>query len=116
MPHIGKQPGLEYARALFGVIEALSAKNREMGVTELSNELCWSTSKIFRIVHTLYLLGYLKKNPSTRKYRLGVKFWDLGCASISGLGVKEVAHPFLEFFSIASRILWWLGDREPIGH
>ena len=87
---------LDYVQDLFLVFETMAQSRQVFGITELAQRLGWSTSKTFRIIATLDAIGYLRKDPHSRKYRLGIRFWELGCAAVDSLDLREVARPFLE--------------------
>jgi IclR family pca regulon transcriptional regulator len=44
----------------------------------------------------LEALGYLQRDPATRRYRPGLKVLQLGFTALSGLEVGQVARPYLE--------------------
>jgi IclR family pca regulon transcriptional regulator len=56
-------------------------------------------STAYRFVHTLEQLGYLVRDPETRRYRPGVKVLRLGFTALSGLGLRQIAQPYLKALS-----------------
>jgi DNA-binding IclR family transcriptional regulator len=79
-----------------GVLEAVSAANGPVGITELSRQLGLAKGSIARMVATLVQLNYLVRNPETRKYQLGLKLWELGSKSVTRLDIRGVARPVME--------------------
>lgn len=79
-----------------GVLEAVSAINGPVGITELSRRLGLAKGSISRLVATLVKLNYLVRDPETRKYQLGLKLWELGSKSITRLDIRGVARPVME--------------------
>jgi len=59
------------------VFERFVFHPRPHGVTELANDLHMSKNKIFRIIHTLKMFGYLQKREYSEMYELGPKIWEL---------------------------------------
>jgi len=79
-----------------GVLEAVAAANGPIGITELSRQLGLAKGSIARMVATLVQLRYLVRDPETRKYRLGLKLWELGSKSITKLDIRGIARPVME--------------------
>jgi IclR family KDG regulon transcriptional repressor len=80
------------------VLEAYSSDRQELSTIELSRLLAMDKSSVSRIVLTLQHHGYLNRNPSTGKYRLGAKLVDLGNQVLDRydqLDLGEVASPYL---------------------
>lgn len=81
------------------VLEEFSARERELGVTELAKRLGLNKSTCFGILHTLQSNGYLEQNPDTGKYCLGLKLFELGQTYEAGLELRNIAKPYLENLS-----------------
>lgn len=77
------------------VLNSFSTHNPEKGITQLSNELNLAKSTISRLIKTLHLYGYVKKDEQTRKYSLGTKILSLYGSFMSKLEIVKEAHPFL---------------------
>ncbi len=79
-----------------GVLEVISAANGPVGITDLSRQLGLAKGSIARLVATLVQMNYLVRDPETRKYRLGLKLWELGSKSVTGRGILNIARPVME--------------------
>ncbi|MFQ5566633.1 MAG: IclR family transcriptional regulator [Paracoccaceae bacterium] len=79
-----------------GVLEAVSAANGPVGISELSRQLGLAKGSVARLVTTLARMNFLVRDPETRKYQLGLKLWELGSKSITGLDIRSVARPVME--------------------
>jgi len=66
-----------------------------LSLTQIVEILNLNKSTAYRVLSTLEGLNYVERDPNTRLYRPGLKVLRLGFAAISGLEVREVAHPFL---------------------
>lgn len=86
------------ARGL-AVLSRFDQGTRELSLTEIAASTGLSKSTAFRLVRTLEEAGYLARHSETRRYRPGLKVLELGFTALSNLGIREVAHPFLERLS-----------------
>ncbi len=68
----------------------------ERSVGELSKGLDMFPSKVSRMLGTLESEGFFEKNPGSRKYRLGIKFFELGMIYASNFPYRKVVRPHLE--------------------
>lgn len=60
------------------VLEAFISHDSELGVLELSRMLDLDKSVIHRILTTLVRRRFLEQDPETRRYRVGLRAWELG--------------------------------------
>ncbi len=60
------------------VLEAFLEPGGEMGVLELSRQLELDKSVIHRILSTLVRRRFLEQDPVSRRYRVGLRAWELG--------------------------------------
>ena len=81
-------------RAL-AVLEALRGESPSLGLTDLATRLCLPKSTAHRLLFTLSTAGFLARTPEG-KYRLGLRLWELGCAAVHGLSVRDAARPIME--------------------
>lgn len=56
-----------------------------------------------RTLRSLEALGYIVQDETTRRYRVGIRALDLTQACVAGLGVPDVASPFLEELAESTR-------------
>jgi DNA-binding IclR family transcriptional regulator len=85
------------------VLDHFHGNDIEYSVKELTNKLNISSTVIFRLVNTLVESGYLTKNISTGKYRLGLNAYKLGLYANPNLRLQQVARPFLEKIAQVTR-------------
>lgn len=79
----------------FDILELLD-KRREMGVTEIGEELEMDKSTVYRLISTLKEKGYVVKNPSNNKYSNSFKLFEMGNNAVERLGLRRQAQPYLE--------------------
>ncbi|HET6608376.1 MAG TPA: IclR family transcriptional regulator [Rhodopila sp.] len=69
---------------------------QDWSLTELTTELGQSKATVFRILHTLEEFGYVKKDPVTARYSLGLRFHTLGSAAVWQEQLRWQALPPLQ--------------------
>ncbi|MDA8020738.1 MAG: IclR family transcriptional regulator [Thermoanaerobaculia bacterium] len=79
--------------SLFGTSES------EMTLQQIVTASGLSKSTAFRILSTLEHEGYLVRDEDTLRYRPGLAVLRLGFTALSGLGIRETAHPHLRRLS-----------------
>uniref|UniRef100_A0A9E8CS50 Helix-turn-helix domain-containing protein n=1 Tax=Bosea sp. NBC_00436 TaxID=2969620 RepID=A0A9E8CS50_9HYPH len=93
----------EKANALFvgslerglAVLEAVATERRDVGVTEIAAKTGLDKSAAQRFAFTLQSLGYLEKNPSTRRFRLSRRVLGLAHSYLRSDPLIELATPYL---------------------
>jgi len=61
------------------ILDLFSLNRKELSISDISKELNFSKSSVYYILKTLELENFIQKNNSTNsKYRLGIKFLELG--------------------------------------
>lgn len=90
-----KESSQTLARGL-KLLQAVADGGEGVAVRELARAAALPRSIVQRLLHTLEVEGFLEKHPSQVGYRLTIKLWGLGCASIRRLSVRDVARPHLE--------------------
>lgn len=68
----------------------------ERSVTEISKALEMLPSKVSRMIRTLENEGFFEKNSENGKYRLGIRFFELGMAYVFNFPLRKVLRPHLE--------------------
>ncbi|MEA4816555.1 MAG: IclR family transcriptional regulator [Lachnospiraceae bacterium] len=76
-------------------------KIKEMGISEISECMGLSKSTVFGLVNTLVNYGYLEQDSENKKYKLGIKLFELGCTVEKRLDLRNEARPFCEKISKA---------------
>ena len=77
------------------VVETLAAHRSGATVTALAAELSLPKSSVFRVLHTLLELGYVRQDPETERYSLGTRFLHLAASVERGSDLRTLAHPLL---------------------
>jgi len=81
------------------VLEAFSTELPSLSMTEIADHAGLSKSTAFRVAHTLEQLGYLRRDPDTKRYRPGLKVLRLGFSTLNSLEMGQIAQPYLKALS-----------------
>lgn len=82
-----------------GVLEVFSRESPSLSMTEIAERAGLTKSTAFRVAHTLEELGYLRRDPETKRYRPGIKVLRLGFSAFNSLEMGQVAQPYLKALS-----------------
>ncbi|GGB31897.1 helix-turn-helix domain-containing protein [Virgibacillus dakarensis] len=85
-------------RAIY-ILEKLKENPNGLGITELSVTLGVSKSTVHRLLMSLFKAGFVKQDPLTDKYQLGLKCLELGDVVSENLDVRKNASPLLNELS-----------------
>lgn len=77
------------------VLYAFGSDNRTLGLTEIAAATGLGMSAAQRFVHTWQRLGYLKRDPHSRRYALAPKLLDFSFVYQRSSGLVEIAMPHL---------------------
>jgi DNA-binding IclR family transcriptional regulator len=85
------------------MVEALAGSRNPRGVSDLAEELGLTKSNVHRVLKTLVAAGYVTQIPSTGRYKLSLKLWELGSKLIARLDLKREALDVMERLSDLTR-------------
>lgn len=74
-------------------------ESEELGITELAMEIGVSKTVAARLVSSLESFGYLRQNPNTKKYRLGLKLVYLSSLVKDRKELIQLINPYLRKLS-----------------
>ncbi|CAO3410558.1 IclR family transcriptional regulator [Azospirillum largimobile] len=104
-----------FVTALARGLELLRAFRRNesmLGNLELAQRTGLPKPTVSRLTYTLAKLGYLAYDQNTGKYRLGTSVLALGYASLSGMGIRQVARPLMQELAEQTGLAVALGGRD----
>jgi DNA-binding IclR family transcriptional regulator len=105
---------VQAVRHCLELIDVLAQHDQARGVTELGAELHLAKSTVYRMLQTLVGHGYAVQEPASGRYRLGLKFLELGAVVLNGLSIRTIAQPHLQALMERTRETVQLGLLE--GH
>jgi len=94
MRHLAESPSVAVERALT-ILEMAAHHPHGMTNAEISRELEIPKSSASYILRTLESRRYLRRDPASGRYRLGLQVLSLSRGSLTGLDVREVALPLM---------------------
>src|SRR5258706_6650419 len=77
------------------LLEALVRSGQPRRLTELSRELGLTKPNVYRLLSTLSVLGYVKKDPLNSLYSPTLKLWEMGSMLVRDVDLVSVAGPRL---------------------
>ncbi|MDW3646757.1 MAG: IclR family transcriptional regulator [Bacteroidia bacterium] len=86
----------------FAILEYFTVQKPEWGVTELAEAIGSNKSTVYRFLSDMGKLGILYKDPSTEKYSLGLKLFELGNRVHLQTAFVDNTHP--ELIKVAGSI------------
>jgi len=93
---MGAKDSSKAAQYIINILSSFSEDIEEIGVNETSKKLGIYPSSAQRLFTGLKEGGILEQNPKTRKYRLGLKMFEMGLLFGHHLGIRRIARPHLE--------------------
>lgn len=67
----------------------------ELSLTQISADLAINKSTAYRLLAAMQKFYLIERNPLNEKYRLGLKFHELGARSLHSRSLQSEARPFL---------------------
>ncbi len=77
------------------LLEALVRSGQPRRLTELARQLGLTKPNVYRLLSTLTVLGYVKKDPDTSLYSPTLKLWEMGSLLVRDVDLVSVAGPHL---------------------
>jgi DNA-binding IclR family transcriptional regulator len=81
-------------RAL-AIMDVLAEAAVPMAITDLAEKVQLNISTVHRLLSTLAINGYVEQDKSSH-YKLGLKLFAMGKASLYAQDLQTISHPFLE--------------------
>lgn len=81
------------------IMDLFTGSLEELGITEIAGMMGLGKSTVYGLVNTLLVNNYLEQNPENKRYRLGLKLFELGSIVQERMDVREIARPYLKKLS-----------------
>jgi DNA-binding IclR family transcriptional regulator len=88
--------GAQVVDRVVDILETFATVGPELGVSDVSRALGLKKATAHRLLASLLRRGLVAQDPATRRYRLGMKLWELGSLATSQLDWVDRVKPFLQ--------------------
>ncbi|MEW5814282.1 MAG: IclR family transcriptional regulator [Spirochaetota bacterium] len=78
------------------LLEIIEQETYPVTLNTLWQKLKWDKATILRMCNTLERRGYIRRDPSTKRYSLGLKIFGLYESIKKNIDVQRMARPYLE--------------------
>jgi len=96
------------------ILSLFSNRCPALGVTEISRKIELSKGTVHGLIRTLLRQGFLQQDVATRKYRLGLKIYELGMILAGTLEINQKAagpvNQLVKTTQLVCRVAIWDGD------
>ncbi|MGH3343189.1 MAG: IclR family transcriptional regulator [Carbonactinosporaceae bacterium] len=98
------------------VLEAFSADRPEWSLSELGAHLGLASPGLYRILRNLEARGYVRQDAGSRRYRLGLKSWEVAAVALDGFALQHAARPWLHALteSTGEQATLWIYDKGEV--
>jgi DNA-binding IclR family transcriptional regulator len=90
-----RQNSVQSLNRALDLLEAFPRLGPEVGLTTVANYLGLNKATAYRLLSTLETRGYIERSPYNRRYRLGVRMFELGSYYKDQINVRRMALPYL---------------------
>jgi len=94
--------GAQVVDRVVDILETFATVGPELGVSDVSRALGLKKATAHRLLASLLRRGLVAQDPVTRRYRLGMKLWELGSLATSQLDWVDRVKPFLQHLTDVS--------------
>lgn len=91
------------------ILDCFSLQNRELSLTDIVQRTGLNKTTVKRIVHNLTARNYLHQDPQTRRYRLGIRLFEMGGIVYSSFSLRKAAEPHLTRLRDATGLTIFMG-------
>ncbi len=93
---------VEAADRVLRVLEAFTPQERDLSLSQIAERVRLPKSSAHRLLATLIGHGFVERDQGTRRYRLGIRLFEIGSTAIHERGLHSAAHPVLEQLSFTT--------------
>src|SRR5436190_1354520 len=93
---------VESADRVLRLLECFAPNERDVTLGEIAARVRLPKSSVHRLLGTLIAHSLVERDEGTRRYRLGIRLFELGSAAIHERGLHNAAHPVLEALSAST--------------
>jgi IclR family transcriptional regulator, KDG regulon repressor len=94
--NVGPRYSVQVIQDAAGILGCFGTRNTPLGVSELGKAVGLGRSKVHRILDTLRYVGFVEQDEVTKKYRLGLRMFELAAAAGSRFDLGAEARQALQ--------------------
>jgi IclR family transcriptional regulator, KDG regulon repressor len=87
---------LESADRVLRVIEVFHESERDLSLSDIADRLSLPKSSVHRLLATLIDHDFIERDPLTRRYRLGIRLFEIGASVLRDRGLQSIAYPVVK--------------------
>ncbi len=91
---------LESAGRVLTLLELFGPGERDLSLGQISERLSLPKSSVHRLLETLIDHKFIERDPISRRYRLGLRVFEIGSVAIHERGLHGAAHPIVEQLAV----------------
>lgn len=103
MAEKNKDNGVRSIQRALHILLCFNWNERELTMTEITEKIGLAKSTTSRLLMTLEVEGFIKRDTSTNKYSLGHNIYYLGRVAKEGMAINDVARPIMEEINKATQ-------------
>jgi DNA-binding IclR family transcriptional regulator len=93
-------PMLESAGRVLRLLELFGPGERDLSLAQISERLALPKSSVHRLLATMMERDFIEQDAATKRYRLGLRVFEIGSVAIHERGLHGAAHPIVEQLAI----------------
>ena len=93
---------VESADRVLRILQAFAPHERDVSLGDIAQRVDLPKSSVHRLLMTLIAHGFVERDDTSRRYKLGIRLFELGSAAIHERGLYGAAQPALEQLSRAT--------------
>lgn len=91
------------------ILNAFSTEKQALTLAQLSDNLALSRATVLRLCSTLVKYGFLRQDPHSKQYSLGLRLFELGSIVFHSFSLRRIATHYLNELQIKLNITVFLG-------
>src|SRR5438128_1062211 len=95
-------PMLESAGRLLRLLELFGPGERDLSLVQISERLALPKGSVHRLLDTMMERDFIEQEAATKRYRLGLRVFEIGSVAIHERGLHGAAHPIVEQLAIST--------------
>lgn len=93
---------LESANRVLQLLEIFRPGEPDVSLTQIAERMSLPKSSVHRLLETLMAHRFVERNQTTRRYRLGIRVFEIGSIVIHDRGLHSAAHPLIEELALTT--------------